>query len=212
MEFDWCAVRAIRTLRASDFKTIMVNYNPETVSTDYDEADRLYFEAITLETVMDIYAMEKSTGCVVSMGGQTPNNLALSLHRQNVHIYGTSPEQIDCAENRFVPFLFIDAMFSYKFSRMCDSIGVDQPQWKELTSLDEAMAFCVKVDFPVLVRPSYVLSGAAMNVVYSALDLENYLLQAVAVSLDHPVVISKVESRVRFTDLVNLVHRRGEGD
>lgn len=113
VEFDWCAVRTVRTLRQCGYKTIMINYNPETVSTDYDEADRLYFENITLETVLDIYHMEGSTGVVVSMGGQTPNNLALLLHRENVKIYGTSPEQIDGAENR------------YKFSRMCDTIGVD---------------------------------------------------------------------------------------
>lgn len=179
VEFDWCAVRTVRTLRENSQKTIMVNYNPETVSTDYDEADRLYFENITLETVLDIYEKEMSAGVIVSMGGQTPNNIALSLHRQNVKIFGTSPEQIDGAENR------------YKFSRMCDNIGVDQPRWKELTSLDEARSFCEKVGFPVLVRPSYVLSGAAMNVVSSSEDLENYLLQAVAVSSDYPVVISK---------------------
>jgi carbamoyl-phosphate synthase/aspartate carbamoyltransferase len=179
VEFDWCAVRTVRTLRNQGFKTIMVNYNPETVSTDYDEADRLYFENITLEKVLDIYELEGSNGVFVSMGGQTPNNIALSLYRQNVKIYGTSPDQIDGAENR------------YKFSRMCDSIGVDQPRWKELTSMAEATGFCEMVGYPVLVRPSYVLSGAAMNVVYSAEDLENYLLKAVAVSQDHPVVISK---------------------
>ena len=179
VEFDWCAVRAVRTLRENGFKTIMVNYNPETVSTDYDEADRLYFENITLERVLDIYEIEASAGVIVSVGGQTPNNIALALHRQSVKIFGTSPEQIDGAENR------------YKFSRMCDTIGVDQPRWKELTSLEEAHDFCSKVGFPVLVRPSYVLSGAAMNVVSSAEDLDNYLLQAVAVSQDHPVVISK---------------------
>ena len=179
VEFDWCAVRAIRTLRENGLKTVMINYNPETVSTDYDEADKLYFENISLETVLDIYDMEQSSGIVLSMGGQTPNNIALALHRQNVKIYGTSPEMIDTAENR------------YKFSRMLDNIGVDQPLWKELTSFDEAEAFCNKVGYPVLVRPSYVLSGAAMNVVSSQDDLENYLTQATDVSRDHPVVISK---------------------
>ncbi|ORY35403.1 hypothetical protein BCR39DRAFT_509362 [Naematelia encephala] len=179
VEFDWCAVRAIRTLRENGLKTIMINYNPETVSTDYDEADKLYFENISLETVLDIYDMERSSGVVLSMGGQTPNNIALTLHRQNVKIYGTSPEMIDTAENR------------YKFSRMLDKIGVDQPLWKELTSFDEAKAFCDKVGYPTLVRPSYVLSGAAMNVVYSEDDLASYLLQAADVSRDHPVVISK---------------------
>ncbi|KAG0230206.1 bifunctional pyrimidine biosynthesis protein [Mortierella sp. GBAus27b] len=179
VEFDWCAVRAIRTLRSRGVKTIMVNYNPETVSTDYDEADRLYFENINLERILDIYEIESSSGVVISMGGQTPNNIALPLHRQNVKILGTSPEMIDTAENR------------YKFSRMLDQIDVDQPLWKELTSFDEAGEFCEKVGYPVLVRPSYVLSGAAMNVVYSPDDLSNYLGQATAVSREHPVVISK---------------------
>ncbi|KAJ3377801.1 hypothetical protein HDU84_008194, partial [Entophlyctis sp. JEL0112] len=179
VEFDWCAVRSIRTLRANKIKTIMVNYNPETVSTDYDEADRLYFEQLTLERVLDIYELENADGVIVSMGGQTPNNIALPLHRENVKILGTSPEMIDNAENR------------YKFSRMCDKIGVDQPLWKELTSIDEAHTFCDKVGYPVLVRPSYVLSGAAMNVVYSPADLKSYLDLAVNVSREYPVVISK---------------------
>ncbi|KAF7305517.1 Bifunctional pyrimidine biosynthesis protein [Mycena chlorophos] len=179
VEFDWCAVRAIRTLRDQGFQTIMVNYNPETVSTDYDEADRLYFENISLETILDIYDAERSRGVILSMGGQTPNNIALPLYRQNVKIYGTSPEMIDTAENR------------YKFSRLLDEIGVDQPLWKELTSYEEAEAFCDKVGYPVLVRPSYVLSGAAMNVVSTVDDLSNYLTQATDVSRDHPVVITK---------------------
>ncbi|KAK0470652.1 hypothetical protein IW261DRAFT_1516162 [Armillaria novae-zelandiae] len=169
VEFDWCAV----------LPTVMVNYNPETVSTDYDEADRLYFENISLETILDIYDAEQSRGVILSMGGQTPNNIALPLYRENVKIYGTSPEMIDTAENRF------------KFSRLLDEIGVDQPLWKELTSFDEAYAFCEKVGYPVLVRPSYVLSGAAMNVVSTGDDLQNYLTQATAVSRDHPVVITK---------------------
>ncbi|KAK9320514.1 hypothetical protein V1517DRAFT_329208 [Lipomyces orientalis] len=179
VEFDWCAVRAVRTLRERKVKTIMVNYNPETVSTDYDEADRLYFESINLERVLDIYQLERSTGVIVSMGGQTSNNIALPLHRQNVKVLGTSPEMIDSAENR------------YKFSRMLDRIGVDQPAWKELTSIEEAAEFCEKVSYPVLVRPSYVLSGAAMNTVYSKDDLASYLQQAVEVSREYPVVISK---------------------
>ncbi|KAM6499729.1 hypothetical protein JOM56_005237 [Amanita muscaria] len=179
VEFDWCAVRAIRTLRDHGLPTVMVNYNPETVSTDYDEADRLYFENISLETILDIYDAEQSRGIILSMGGQTPNNIALPLYRHNVKIYGTSPEMIDTAENR------------YKFSRLLDEIGVDQPQWKELTSYEEALAFCEKVSFPVLVRPSYVLSGAAMNVVSTKDDLLNYLTEATAVSRDHPVVITK---------------------
>ncbi|KAF7558388.1 hypothetical protein G7046_g5775 [Stylonectria norvegica] len=179
VEFDWCSVRAIRTLRATGFKTIMVNYNPETVSTDYDEADKLYFENINLETVLDIYQLENSSGVLGAMGGQTPNNIALPLHRAGVKYLGTSPEMIDNAENR------------YKFSRMLDRIGVDQPTWKELTSFEEAQKFCNKVSYPVLVRPSYVLSGAAMNTVYSEKDLENYLKQAAEVSREHPVVITK---------------------
>ncbi|GAA5810447.1 dihydroorotate dehydrogenase [Mucor flavus] len=179
VEFDWCAVRAIRTLREQGIKTVMVNYNPETVSTDYDEADRLYFENINMERVLDIYEIERSAGVLMAMGGQTPNNIALPLYRQNVKVLGTSPEMIDNAENR------------YKFSRMCDNIGVDQPLWKELTSYDEAEIFCEKVGYPVLVRPSYVLSGAAMNVVSSKDDLESYLKEAAAVSRDYPVVISK---------------------
>ncbi|KAG8799742.1 hypothetical protein FRC16_004468 [Serendipita sp. 398] len=179
VEFDWCAVGAIRTLREQGLKTVMVNYNPETVSTDYDEADRLYFENISLETVLDIYDVEKAAGVIISMGGQSPNNIALPLHRENVKIFGTSPEMIDTAENRF------------KFSRLLDRIHVDQPQWKELSSFDDARAFCDVVGYPVLVRPSYVLSGAAMNVVSSADDLHNYLTQATAVSRDHPVVITK---------------------
>ncbi|BFZ58486.1 Carbamoyl-phosphate synthase [Savitreella phatthalungensis] len=179
VEFDWCAVTAVRTLRQKNVKTIMVNYNPETVSTDYDEADRLYFENITIETVLDIYDTETSNGVIISMGGQTPNNIALDLHRQNVRILGTSPEMIDNAENR------------YKFSRMLDRIEVDQPTWSELTSTDEAAGFCKKVGYPVLVRPSYVLSGAAMNTVYSEDDLSSYLKQAVEVSREYPVVITK---------------------
>lgn len=179
VEFDWCAVRAIRTLRQAGFKTVMVNYNPETVSTDYDEADRLYFENISLETVLDIYDIERSSGVIISMGGQTPNNIALPLYRQGVKVYGTSPEMIDMAENR------------YKFSRMLDKIGVDQPMWKELTSFEEAKEACARFGYPVLVRPSYVLSGAAMNVVYSPEDLQSYLSQATAVNRDHPVVITK---------------------
>lgn len=179
VEFDWCSVRAIRTLRGSGFKTIMLNNNPETVSTDYDEADKLYFEVINLETVLDIYGLEGATGVLGAMGGQMPNNVALPLHRAGVKVLGTSPEMIDTAENR------------YKFSRMLDRIGVDQPTWKELTSFAEAKEFCNKVTYPVLVRPSYVLSGAAMNTVYSEKDLESYLAQAAEVSREHPVVITK---------------------
>ncbi|KAE9969754.1 hypothetical protein EG328_006685 [Venturia inaequalis] len=197
VEFDWCSVRAIRTLREHGFKTVMVNYNPETVSTDYDEADRLYFENITLETILDVYHLEKSSGVVIAMGGQTPNNIAIDLFRANVKILGTSPEMIDMAENR------------YKFSRMLDRIQVDQPEWKELTSIDEAREFCDKVSYPVLVRPSYVLSGAAMNTVYSEDDLANYLNQAAAVSRDHPVVITKYIENAKEIEM-DAVARNGK--
>jgi carbamoyl-phosphate synthase/aspartate carbamoyltransferase len=196
VEFDWCSVRTIRTLREQGHKTIMVNYNPETVSTDYDEADRLYFENINLETVLDIYQLETSSGVIMSMGGQTPNNIALPLHRLNVNILGTSPEMIDGAENR------------YKFSRMLDRIEVDQPAWKELTSIDEARGFCDKVGYPVLVRPSYVLSGAAMNTVYSEHDLASYLNQAADVSREHPVVITKYIENAKEIEM-DAVARNG---
>jgi carbamoyl-phosphate synthase / aspartate carbamoyltransferase len=195
VEFDWCSVRAIRTLRGQGYKTVMVNYNPETVSTDYDEADKLYFENISLETILDIYQLESASGVILSMGGQTPNNIALPLHRLNVSILGTSPEMIDSAENR------------YKFSRMLDQIGVDQPLWKELTSIDDALEFCQKVKYPVLVRPSYVLSGAAMNTVYSKDDLENYLNQAAAVSREQPVVITKYIENAKEIEVDAVAHR-----
>ncbi|KAF1362667.1 aspartate carbamoyltransferase [Lizonia empirigonia] len=196
VEFDWCSVRAIRTLRDNGFKTVMINYNPETVSTDYDEADRLYFENISLETILDIYTLENSSGVVISVGGQTPNNIALPLHRMNVKILGTSPEMIDTAENR------------WKFSRMLDRIGVDQPAWKELTSIEEATEFCDRVSYPVLVRPSYVLSGAAMNTVYSQHDLANYLNQAADVSKEHPVVITKYIENAKEIEM-DAVARNG---
>ncbi|KAF2797829.1 aspartate carbamoyltransferase [Melanomma pulvis-pyrius CBS 109.77] len=196
VEFDWCSVRAIRTLREQGFKTVMINFNPETVSTDYDEADRLYFENIALETILDIYTMESSSGVIISMGGQTPNNIALPLHRMNVKILGTSPEMIDTAENR------------YKFSRMLDRISVDQPAWKELTSIEEATEFCNKVSYPVLVRPSYVLSGAAMNTVYSRDDLANFLKQAADVSREHPVVITKYIENAKEIEM-DAVARNG---
>jgi carbamoyl-phosphate synthase/aspartate carbamoyltransferase len=171
--------------------------NPETVSTDYDEADRLYFENINLETILDIYHLEKSNGVVISVGGQTPNNIALDLYRANVRILGTSPEMIDMAENR------------YKFSRMLDRIQVDQPKWKELTSLEEARDFCNKVSYPVLVRPSYVLSGAAMNTVYSEHDLAAYLAQAADVSKEHPVVITKYIENAKEIEM-DAVARNGK--
>uniref|UniRef100_A0A3B4ZB78 Multifunctional protein CAD n=1 Tax=Stegastes partitus TaxID=144197 RepID=A0A3B4ZB78_9TELE len=189
VEFDWCAVGCITELRKMGYKTIMVNYNPETVSTDYDMCDRLYFDEISFEVVMDIYERENPEGVILSMGGQLPNNIAMSLHRQQCRILGTSPEFIDCAENRF------------KFSRMLDTIGISQPQWKELSETESAVKFCEKVGYPCLVRPSYVLSGAAMNVAYSDSDLEKYLSNAVAVSKEHPVVISKFIQEAKEIDV-----------
>nr|CAD7402532.1 unnamed protein product [Timema cristinae] len=179
VEFDWCAVGCLRELRRLGRKTIMVNYNPETVSTDYDMCDRLYFEEISFEVVMDIYNAENPEGIVLCVGGQLPNNIAMDLHRQQARILGTSPESVDGAENRF------------KFSRMLDRIGISQPRWKELTNLKSAIEFCNEVGYPCLVRPSYVLSGAAMNVAHTPQDLETYLKSASDVSKEHPVVISK---------------------
>lgn len=179
VEFDWCAVSSVRELKKIGEEVIMINCNPETVSTDYDEADKLYFEELSFESVMDIYEIEEPKGIILSMGGQLPNNIAMPLYRQGVRVIGTSPEMVDHAENR------------YKFSRLLDHIGVDQPIWKELTSIEEAINFCNEVEYPCLVRPSYVLSGVAMNVAYSDKDLIKYLNSAVAVSRDHPVVISK---------------------
>ncbi|XP_052761178.1 CAD protein-like isoform X2 [Mya arenaria] len=179
VEFDWCAVNCIRELRKMGHKTIMVNCNPETVSTDYDMCDRLYFEEISFETVMDIYLLENPEGIILSVGGQLPNNIAMPLQRNKARILGTSPECVDNAENRF------------KFSRMLDNMGISQPLWKELSTIESAKQFSDDVGYPCLVRPSYVLSGAAMNVANSHSDLENYLSQASMVSKDHPVVISK---------------------
>uniref|UniRef100_A0A667ZP63 Multifunctional protein CAD n=1 Tax=Myripristis murdjan TaxID=586833 RepID=A0A667ZP63_9TELE len=189
VEFDWCAVGCIMELRKMGYKTIMVNYNPETVSTDYDMCNRLYFDEISFEVVMDIYELENPEGVILSMGGQLPNNIAMSLHRQQCRILGTSPEFIDSAENRF------------KFSRMLDTIGISQPRWKELSDTESAMKFCETVGYPCLVRPSYVLSGAAMNVAYSDSDLEKYLSSAVAVSKEHPVVISKFIQEAKEIDV-----------
>lgn len=175
----------------------MVNYNPETVSTDFDMCDKLYFEDISFETVFDIYKLEQPEGVILNMGGQLPNNIAMDLHRQDCRILGTSPESIDSAENRF------------KFSRKLDSIGIEQPRWKELSSIKSAMAFCNEVGYPCLVRPSYVLSGAAMNVAYSHTDLERYLGEASAVSKEYPVVISKFIQEAKEID-VDAVAQDGE--
>ncbi|KAG0672868.1 carbamoyl-phosphate synthase (glutamine-hydrolyzing) cpa2 [Pichia californica] len=179
VEFDWCAVSTARALRKVGKKTVMINYNPETVSTDFDEVDRLYFEELSFERVMDIYELENSEGVVVSVGGQLPQNIALKLQNNGAKILGTNPEDIDKAEDR------------HKFSSILDTIGIDQPEWKELTSVKAAEDFADKVGFPVLVRPSYVLSGAAMSVIRSKSELESKLLNAAEVSSEHPVVISK---------------------
>ncbi|KAI1829711.1 hypothetical protein DTO006G1_9078 [Penicillium roqueforti] len=180
VEFDWCAVNATLSLREMGKKTVMINYNPETYSTDFDTADKLYFEELSYERVMDIYELEASSGVVVSVGGQLPQNIALRLQESGgATIMGTNPLDIDKAEDR------------HKFSSILDSIGVDQPAWKELTSVADAEVFADTVGYPVLVRPSYVLSGAAMNVIYGVDELKEKLLNAAAVSPDHPVVITK---------------------
>ncbi|OBA24397.1 carbamoyl-phosphate synthase [Metschnikowia bicuspidata var. bicuspidata NRRL YB-4993] len=194
VEFDWCAVATARALRKSGHKTIMINYNPETVSTDFDEVDRLYFEELSLERVLDIYELETAQGVVVSFGGQLPQNIALALQNQGCNVLGTNPEDIDKAEDR------------HKFSQILDSIGVDQPQWKELTSIEEAEAFANDVGYPVLVRPSYVLSGAAMSVINSQNELESKLSNASKVSRDHPVVISKFISGAQEIDIDAVAH------
>ena len=189
VEFDWCCVSAVRQLKELGYGTIMVNYNPETVSTDYDICDRLYFDELSLETVLDIYEKEKPLGLVVSTGGQIPNNLALKCHDFGLKILGTSAESIDRAENR------------HKFSRLCDELRIDQPEWKELTTAKEAVAFAKKVGYPALVRPSYVLSGQAMKAAFNEADLKEYLKEATSLSKDYPVVISKFILNAHETEI-----------
>ena len=179
VEFDWCSVNAINTARKLGYKSIMINYNPETVSTDYDMCDRLYFDELSLERVLDVIDLEQPRGVIVSVGGQIPNNLAMKLYRQGVPVLGTSPVDIDRAENRD------------KFSAMLDKLGIDQPAWRALTSFDDVKEFVDEVGYPVLVRPSYVLSGAAMNVCYDDEELHRFLNMATEVSKEFPVVISK---------------------
>lgn len=179
VEFDWCSVNAVQTARKLGYKSIMINYNPETVSTDYDMCDRLYFDELSFERVLDVMDLEMPKGVIVSVGGQIPNNLAIKLHRQDIPILGTSPLSIDRAENR------------HKFSSMLDQLNIDQPAWKELTSMGEINEFVEKVGYPVLVRPSYVLSGAAMNVCYNAEELDTFLKLAENVSKEYPVVVSQ---------------------
>ncbi|MCC8119563.1 MAG: carbamoyl-phosphate synthase (glutamine-hydrolyzing) large subunit [Bacteroidales bacterium] len=179
VEFDWCSVNAINTARKLGYKSIMINYNPETVSTDYDMCDRLYFDELSMERVLDVIDLEQPRGVIVSVGGQIPNNLAMKLYRQGVPVLGTSPVDIDRAENRD------------KFSAMLDKLGIDQPAWRALTSMDDIKEFVSEVGYPVLVRPSYVLSGAAMNVCYNDEQLERFLEMATEVSKDYPVVVSQ---------------------
>ena len=179
VEFDWCSVNAAQTTRNLGYKSIMINYNPETVSTDYDMCDKLYFDELSMERVLDVIDLETPRGVIVSVGGQIPNNLAMKLHRQNVPVLGTSPLSIDRAENR------------HKFSAMLDHLGIDQPIWGELTSEGEIDAFIEKVGFPVLIRPSYVLSGAAMNVCHTREQVETFLKLAAKVSKEYPVVVTE---------------------
>ena len=197
VEFDWCSVNAVETARKLGYKAIMINYNPETVSTDYDMCDRLYFDELTLERTLDIIDLEMPKGVIVSVGGQIPNNLAMKLHRQRVPVLGTSPVSIDRAENR------------HKFSAMLDQLGIDQPQWQELSTIEDINQFVEKVGFPVLIRPSYVLSGAAMNVCYSQEDLEAFLTLAAKVSKEHPVVVSEFLQNAKEIEF-DAVACRGE--
>ncbi|HCY75881.1 MAG TPA: carbamoyl phosphate synthase large subunit [Ignavibacteriales bacterium] len=197
VEFDWCCVNAVNQVNKSGYKSIMINCNPETVSTDYDICDKLYFEQLTFERVLDIYDKENPRGVIVSMGGQVPNNLSMKLHNAGLKIIGTSPEQIDNAENR------------HKFSQILDRIGVDQPEWNEVTTLADAKVFAESVGYPVLIRPSYVLSGAAMSIVLTKDELEMYLKKATDLNTEHPVVISKFITDAREIE-VDAVASEGE--
>ncbi len=197
VEFDWCSVNAANTIRKNGLRSIMINYNPETVSTDYDMSDRLYFDELSLERVLDITDLENPKGVIVSMGGQIPNNLALRLDAANVPILGTSAKNIDRAEDR------------HKFSSMCDELGIDQPRWKELSSLDDIYKFADEVGFPLLIRPSYVLSGAAMNVVSTRGELEHFLTLATNVSKQHPVVVTEYLEHAKEIE-IDAVAKDGE--
>ena len=194
VEFDWCSVNAINTARKLGYKSIMINYNPETVSTDYDMCDRLYFDELSFERVLDVIDLESPRGVIVSVGGQIPNNLAMKLHRQAVPILGTSPLSIDRAENRG------------KFSAMLDQLGIDQPKWSALTSMEDVQKFIDEVGYPVLVRPSYVLSGAAMNVCYCDEELKRFLAAASEVSKEYPVVISQFMTETNEIEFDGVAH------
>ncbi len=197
VEFDWCSVNAVQTARNLGYKSIMINYNPETVSTDYDMCDRLYFDELSFERVLDVIDLEQPRGTIVSVGGQIPNNLAMKLHRQGVPVLGTSPVNIDRAENRD------------KFSAMLDKLGIDQPAWRALTSLEDIQEFVKEVGFPVLVRPSYVLSGAAMNVCHNEEELERFLQMATEVSKEFPVVVSQFMQETKEIEF-DAVAQNGE--
>ncbi|MBR5899300.1 MAG: carbamoyl-phosphate synthase (glutamine-hydrolyzing) large subunit [Muribaculaceae bacterium] len=197
VEFDWCSVNAVNTCRQLGYKSIMINYNPETVSTDYDMCDKLYFDELSFERVLDVIDLESPRGVIVSVGGQIPNNLAMKLNRRQVPILGTSPISIDRAENR------------HKFSAMLDSLGIDQPRWKELTSFDDIDKFVEEVGFPVLIRPSYVLSGAAMNVCYDHESMYEFLGAAAKVSKEFPVVVSEFLQNAKEIEF-DAVARNGE--
>lgn len=197
VEFDWCSVNAIQTIRKEGLRSVMINYNPETVSTDYDICDRLYFDELTFERVLDILELEDPRGVIVSVGGQIPNNLAMRLHNQSINILGTSPLSIDRAEDR------------HKFSSMLDVLGIDQPRWKELSSVTEVNDFTERIGFPVLIRPSYVLSGAAMHVVSNKNELIHYLELAARVSKQHPVVVSEFIENAKEIE-IDAVAQNGE--
>lgn len=197
VEFDWCSVNALLALRKQGIPSVMINYNPETVSTDYDICDRLYFDELTFERVMDIIEYENPRGVIVSMGGQIPNNLAMRLRGQNINILGTTPESIDRAEDR------------HKFSGMLDDLNIDQPEWIESTSVEEVIEFAKKVDFPLLIRPSYVLSGSAMNVVSNVSELEKFLTLAANVSKQYPVVVTKFFEDTKEIEM-DAVANKGE--
>ncbi|MDE6371432.1 MAG: carbamoyl-phosphate synthase (glutamine-hydrolyzing) large subunit, partial [Duncaniella sp.] len=197
VEFDWCSVNALLTVKREGWRSVMINYNPETVSTDYDICDRLYFDELTFERVMDILDLEQPHGTILSVGGQIPNNLATRLDEQGVNILGTTAKSIDNAEDR------------NKFSAMLDRLGIDQPRWRELTSMDDINEFIAEVGFPVLVRPSYVLSGAAMNVCYNQEQLTRFLRLAANVSKKHPVVVSQFISGAKEIEM-DAVARNGE--
>ncbi|GAW83290.1 carbamoyl phosphate synthetase [Plasmodium gonderi] len=197
VEFDWSAIHCVKTIRKLNHKAILINCNPETVSTDYDESDRLYFDEITTEVIKFIYNFEKSHGVIIAFGGQTSNNLVFSLYKNNVNILGTSAKSVDCCENR------------NKFSNLCDSLKIDQPKWNKFTRLSKAMQFANEVKFPVLVRPSYVLSGAAMRVVNCFEELKNFLMKAAIVSKDSPVVISKFIENAKEIE-IDCVSKNGK--